>query len=174
VMNPRPASFGTLLAHRLEPEIYSFAVLDTLIDALVSMNAKDYPIHIKVDTGMHRLGFSTGDAVQLAQRLNDVSAVVKVMSVFSHLAAAGDEEHDAFTLEQLAAFHGFADVLTNALRYPILRHIANSAATRRWPQAHLDMVRLGIGLYGVGDRHDNDLQLQQTSTLRTVITQVRL
>lgn len=173
VMNPRPASFSTLIAHRLEPEIYSFTVLDALIDALVSMNVDDYPIHIKVDTGMHRLGFPTADAAQLAQRLNDVSAVVKVMSVFSHLAAAEDEEHDAFTLGQLAAFQVFADVLTNGLGYPVLQHIANSAAIRRWPEAHLDMVRLGIGLYGVGERHDNDLQLQQTSTLRTVITQVR-
>src|SRR5690606_33833686 len=173
VMNPRPASFSTLLVHRLEPEIYSFAVLDAFIDTLVSMNVNDYPIHIKVDTGMHRLGFSTSDAARLAERLNGVRATVKVVSVFSHLAAAGEEQHDAFTLGQLAVFQQFADVLTNALGYPVLRHIANSAATRRWPQAHLDMVRLGIGLYGVADRHDTDLRLQQTGTLTTAITQVR-
>src|SRR5690606_8847870 len=96
VMNPRPASFDTLLAHRLEPEIYSFGMLAALIDALASRNLSDYPIHIKVDTGMHRLGFSPGDAAKLAIQLKEAGAM-KVVSVFSHLAAAGEPAHDAFT-----------------------------------------------------------------------------
>ncbi len=172
VMNPRPASFDALLAHQLEPEIYSFRVLDELIDILVSRKITGYPIHIKVDTGMHRLGFSVADGAQLAARLKRVEAV-RVISVFSHLAAAGEVEHDAFTTDQLGAFHAFADKLITALGYPALRHITNSAAILRWPQAHLDMVRLGIGLYGVGGRGENGLQLQQTGILKTVVTQLR-
>ncbi|MFB2119620.1 bifunctional UDP-N-acetylmuramoyl-tripeptide:D-alanyl-D-alanine ligase/alanine racemase [Parapedobacter sp. 2B3] len=172
VMNPRPASFGALLEHQLEPEIYSFDILEELLGMLVSRGITDHPIHIKVDTGMHRLGFSEGDAAPLAQLLQN-AAGVKVKSVFSHLAAAGDAKHDAFTAGQLAAFHVFADELTAALGYPVLRHIANTAGIQRWPQAHLDMVRLGIGLYGVGDLGGNRLQLQQTGSLKTVITQLR-
>ena len=172
VMNPRPASFDALLAHQLEPEVYSFELLDALVDTLASRKIKGHPIHIKVDTGMHRLGFSNADAVRLGQRLRGLEAV-RGQSVFSHLAAAGDAEHDAFTAAQLAAFGTFADGLTAALEYPVLRHIANSAAIQRWPQAHLDMVRLGIGLYGVGDKGENGLPLQHTGVLKTVITQLR-
>lgn len=172
VMNPRPASFDALLAHQLEPEIYSFAVLEELINVLVSRNINGHPIHIKVDTGMHRLGFSTTDMTRLAHRLRGAPEV-KVQSVFSHLAASAEAAHDRFTAEQLAEFRGFADGLMAVLGYPMIRHIANSAAIQRWPQAHLDMVRLGIGLYGVGDVGENGLQLQQTGTLKTVITQLR-
>lgn len=172
VMNPNTASFDALLAHQLEPEIYSFMVLDALIDTLEERNASGFPIHIKVDTGMHRLGFSLADLERLAQQLKSTGRV-KVKSVFSHLAAAGDAEHDAFTQGQLNDFEAFADGLIHALGYPVIRHIANSAATQRWPQAHLDMVRLGIGLYGIGGNGTDGLQLQQTGTLKTVITQLR-
>lgn len=172
VMNPRPASFDALLAHQLEPEVYSFAILEELIGVLASRNINGHPIHIKVDTGMHRLGFSTADMPRLARRLRD-AAEVRVQSVFSHLAASADTEHDAFTAGQLAAFRGFADGLVGVLGYPVIRHIANSAAIQRWPQAHLDMVRLGIGLYGIGDVSENGLQLLQTGRLKTVITQLR-
>jgi len=172
VMSPGPSVFDALIAHRLEPEIYSFHVLDDFIRVLVNKGMDNYPIHIKVDTGMHRLGFSVADTNLLASRLLSTS-IVKVQSVFSHLAAAGDTKHDAFTLQQLAAFLGFSDQLRAALGYPFLRHIANTAAIRRWPQAHLDMVRLGIGLYGVGSEVIGTLPLQQASTLKTVITQIR-
>lgn len=172
VMNPRPGSFDALLAHQLEPEIYSFAILEELIGVLASRNMNGHPIHIKVDTGMHRLGFSTADMSRLARRLRD-AVEVRVQSVFSHLAASAEMEHDAFTAGQLAAFRGFADGLADALGYPVIRHIANSAAIQRWPEAHLDMVRLGIGLYGVGDVSGHGLQLMQTGTLKTVITQLR-
>src|SRR5690606_31822730 len=172
VMNPRPASFDALLAHQLEPEIYSFSILEELISVLASRNITGHPIHIKVDTGMHRLGFSTSDVAPLARRLESAGEV-KVQSVFSHLAAAGDARHDVFSAGQLAALNTFADKLIAALGYPVLRHIANSAAIPRWPQAHLDMVRLGIGLYGVGNTSESGLQLQQTGTLKTVITQLR-
>lgn len=172
VMSPGPASFEALVEHRLEPEVYSFAVLDDFKRVLANSGVTDYPIHIKVDTGMHRLGFSMQDTRELSSQLQRTGEV-KVQSVFSHLAAAGDAEHDAFTEGQLIAFHEFADELTTALGYSIIRHIANSAAIQRWPQAHLDMVRLGIGLYGVENKTNSRLYLQQTGTLKTVITQVR-
>ena len=172
VMNASPAAFDALLTYRLEPEIYSFAILDAFIDMLASRGVRHHPIHIKVDTGMHRLGFAVGDVEQLVQRLGGV-AEVKVQSVFSHLAAAGDREHDGFTEHQLAAFNGFSEQLIAGVGYSITRHIANSAAIQRWPSAHLDMVRLGIGLYGLGNTGESDLQLQQTGTLKTIITQLR-
>lgn len=172
VMNAGPASFDALISHRLEPEIYSFSNLDALIATLGANGISGHPIHIKVDTGMHRLGFSANDAVRLAARLRD-AAEVRVQSVFSHLAAAGDREHDAFTAGQIAALRTFADTLEGGLGYSVTRHIANSAAIQRWSQAHMDMVRLGIGLYGLGDTGGNNLQLQQTGALKTVITQLR-
>lgn len=172
VMSPGPASFEVLVARRLEPELYSFTVLDDFIRVLSNQDVTGYPIHIKVDTGMHRLGFSVQDAKRLSSRLQNTDAV-KVQSIFSHLAAAGDAEHDAFTERQLNDFGKFADELTAALGYPVIRHIANSVAIQRWPQAHLDMVRLGIGLYGVESKLDSRLLLQQTGTLKTVITQIR-
>src|SRR5690606_24931841 len=98
---------------------------------------------------------------------------IRVQSVFSHLAASGDARHDAFTGDQLAAFQQFADGLIASLGYPVVRHVANTAAIQRWPEAHLDMVRLGIGLYGIGHPGERELQLQQTGTLKTVITQLR-
>jgi len=121
---------------------------------------------------MHRLGFSVRDLETLSARLL-AAGEVKVQSVFSHLAAAGNAEHDEFTAGQLTGFREFADGLTSALGYPIIRHIANSAAIQRWPHAHLDMVRLGIGLYGIVSEEKRPLHLQQTSTLKTVITQIR-
>ncbi|MGK6352938.1 bifunctional UDP-N-acetylmuramoyl-tripeptide:D-alanyl-D-alanine ligase/alanine racemase [Parapedobacter sp. DT-150] len=171
VMSPSPASFGVLLAYKLEPEIYSFAVLRGLLRELSSRQLSHYPIHIKVDTGMHRLGFDVGDIELLSSELAH-TADVKVQSIFSHLAAAGDAEQDAFTEQQLKAFTQFADRLSDALGYPVIRHIANTAGIQRWPAARLDMVRLGIGLYGFGNDAGNGLRLQQTTVLKTVITQI--
>ncbi|WP_257668158.1 bifunctional UDP-N-acetylmuramoyl-tripeptide:D-alanyl-D-alanine ligase/alanine racemase [Parapedobacter tibetensis] len=172
VMSPNPTSLEALLAHELEPEIYSFSVLDNFVRLLTEKGIEDYPIHIKVDTGMHRLGFSVDDIGLLINYLRQIYAV-KVRSVFSHLAAAGDAKHDKFTEEQLARFNRFTDELGEALGYPFVRHIANTAGIQRWPQAHWDMVRLGIGLYGIGNGKNSKLQLQQVSTLKTTVTQIR-
>lgn len=172
VMSPGPLAFESLLAYQLEPELYSFSILDDFIQRLRDKRIKQYPIHIKVDTGMHRLGFAVNDVDQLLHRLRNTDEV-QVKSVFSHLAVAGDANHDAFTEKQLADFSGFADKLSTGLAYPIIRHIANTAAIRRWPNAHFDMVRLGIGLYGVDGNYDSRIQLQAASTLKAVVTQIR-
>jgi len=172
VMSPGPNTFDTLVAYQLEPEIYSFNVLEQFMEAVKNKELSHYPIHIKVDTGMHRLGFDLADTSLLASKLSGTS-LVKVQSVFSHLAASGDPQHDAFTEDQLARYGDVVDRLRAALTYPFIRHIANTAGTRRWPQAHLDMVRLGIGLYGIGSAADGQMKLQQVGTLKTVITQLR-
>jgi len=172
VMSPRPTSFDALLAHRLEPEIYSFAILTDFVGVLIERGLSDYPIHLKLDTGMHRLGFSIQDINLLINYLKDTSAV-KVQSIFSHLAAAGTPVHDSFTETQLASFGEFAERLSTTLGYPVIRHIANTAGIQRWPQAHLDMVRLGIGLYGIGNEGGQMLFLQPASSLKTTVIQTR-
>lgn len=172
VMSPRPASFDALLAHRLEPEIYSFDILEDFVNLLNEKGVSDYPIHLKLDTGMHRLGFSINDTSSLINYLKN-TATVKVQSIFSHLAAAGLPAHDAFTRTQLALFDEFSIKLTRALGYSITRHIANTAGIQRWPQAHLDMVRLGIGLYGIGNEGGQTLSLQPASSLKTTVIQIR-
>lgn len=172
VMSPRPASFEALLTHRLEPEIYSFAILTDFIGALTEKGLSAYPIHLKLDTGMHRLGFSISDIDLLINYLKNTAAV-KVRSIFSHLAAAGAPEHDAFTENQLHEFSKFATRLTTALGYPVIRHIANTAGIHRWPRAHFDMVRLGIGLYGIGNEGGQSLSLQPASSLKTTVIQTR-
>src|SRR5690606_34839126 len=172
VMSPRPASFDALLAHRLEPEIYSFAILEEFINLLNEKGVSAYPIHLKLDTGMHRLGFSVQDISSLINYLKN-TATIKVQSIFSHLAAAGSPAQDAFTRTQLTLFDEFSIKLTRALGYPIIRHIANTAGIQRWPQAHLDMVRLGIGLYGIGNDSGQILSLQPASSLKTTVIQTR-
>ncbi len=172
VMSPNDVSFEALLTHGLEPELYSFQTLSRFVELLDMRGIEHYPIHIKVDTGMHRLGFSTTDIEDLIDYLVQTNRV-NVQSVFSHLAASGDARHDAFTARQLADFDKFTVRLASALGYPIIRHIANTAGIRRWPQAHLDMVRLGIGLYGIGTGETDTLPLQQANTLKTTITQIR-
>jgi len=172
VMSPKPASVDALLAHRLEPEIYSFAILKDFVEALTEKGQYAYPIHLKLDTGMHRLGFSAQDIDLLIRYLKETSAV-KVQSIFSHLAAAGTPAHDPFTASQLIIFEEFAERLTATLGYPVIRHIANTAGIQRWPQAHLEMVRLGIGLYGIGNEGSQMLSLQPASSLKTTVIQTR-
>jgi len=172
VMSPDTASFDALVSNRLEPEVYSIDLLKSLIRFLEEEGIEHYPVHIKVDTGMHRLGIVEKDIDWLASILSSSNAV-KVQSLFSHLSAAGDPHYDAFTHQQLTGFVRIADRLQGALGYRFLRHIANTAAILRWPQAHLDMVRLGIGLYGIGEKEMSDLVLQPSGTLKTVITQIR-
>ena len=172
VMGPKPASFDALLTHRLEPELYSFSVLTDFIDTLTERGVSRYPVHLKVDTGMHRLGFSTTDIELLIDKLKG-NDTVKVQSVFSHLAASGTSAHDAFTQQQLDRFGQFSERLITALGYPIIRHIANTAGIQRWPQGYFDMVRLGIGLYGIGNEGGQMLALQPASFLKTTVIQTR-
>jgi alanine racemase len=168
VLNADADSFDLMVAGRLEPEIYNAASLRAFAAATRCGSEGNYPVHIKLDSGMHRLGFGEGDLAELIELLEREKGVVKVRSLFSHLAAADDPAHDDFTRGQIALFDRMSRTVADALGYMPLRHVANSAAMERFPQAHYDMCRLGIGLYGVWGE-----KLRPVSRLVTRIVQVR-
>ncbi len=166
VLNADADSFGLMIDNGLEPEIYNFESLAGFAAALGSRGERSYPVHIKLDTGMHRLGFEESDMLRLIAELERLSGLVRVSSVFSHLACADEPEHDEFTLGQIALF----DKMSSRLSGNPIRHIANSAGIARFPQAVFDMVRLGIGLYGICEPR---LCLRPVSMLRSRIVQVK-
>ena len=171
IMNPEMTSFHTLFRYHLEPEVYNFRILEALIRAAEHEGITDFPIHIKLDTGMHRLGFDPQtDMPRLVSRLQQQTALIP-RSVFSHFVGSDSDCFDAFSDYQYALFQKGADQLQTAFHHHILRHICNSAAIEHFPDRQLDMVRLGLGLYGVNSRN-NEL-LQNVSTLRTTILQIR-
>lgn len=172
VMNPAPDSFGTLRHYRLEPEIFSFDLLHAYL-ATTSPAAPLPPVHLKLDTGMRRLGFDEADLPALTALVRQSADRLPVASLLTHLAAADDAAHDAFTHAQLAAFRRLAAALEAALGHPVLKHALNSAGILRFPEAHFDMVRLGIGLYGVDASHHDPDALHPVSQLRTTISQVK-
>nr|WP_233168664.1 bifunctional UDP-N-acetylmuramoyl-tripeptide:D-alanyl-D-alanine ligase/alanine racemase [Hymenobacter sp. BT523] len=177
VMNPAPDSFATLRQYRLEPEIYSFEMLNEYLaafDAAASGGSLPVPrIHLKLDTGMRRLGFDEADLPALTARLREHAAHLSVASVMTHLAAADEAVHDDFTQQQLAAFRRMAAAVEEALGYSVLKHALNSAGILRFPEAHFDMVRLGIGLYGVDASGRDTDALRSVSQLRTTVSQIK-
>lgn len=172
VMNPEPSTFDAIIQWNLEPEIYSLRLLNLFEEELKKLNVDQFPVHIKLDTGMHRLGFEPRHMKSLVKHLSQ-SPHLKVISVFSHLAASEDPAQDDFTRSQAALFHSMSEELCKALPYPVLKHIANSAAIHRHPDLQLDMVRLGLGLYGIDGSKKQQSQLRNVSTLRTTISQIR-
>ncbi|WP_143304545.1 bifunctional UDP-N-acetylmuramoyl-tripeptide:D-alanyl-D-alanine ligase/alanine racemase [Chitinophaga vietnamensis] len=172
VMNPEPASFDAILHWHLEPEIYSMGVLMQFLEEVVAAGKTEFPIHIKLDTGMHRLGFVKKDLPELAQVLTS-GASLKVQSIFSHLAASEDPAKDALTQQQGRLFYDMSHELQKALGYAVIRHIDNSAGITRHPDLQLDMVRLGIGMYGIDSSKDMQSQLKNVSTLKTTIAQLK-
>lgn len=169
VMNTGQPSVNMLLEHRLEPEVFSFRSLHFLLDELTS-RSESYllPIHLKIDTGMHRLGFSP-DEIDTAVNIILSSGRMKIASAFSHLASAEDENDDAFTAQQIALFKNTCEIIAQKCPYPFLKHIANSAGALRHADARFDMIRLGIGMYGIGAQPE----LQNVLRLKTNITQIR-
>ena len=169
VLNADDNSFDTMVAAHLEPEIYSLRSLDAF--AFVARGERSYPIHIKLDTGMHRLGFGEEDIDTLLERLDRYSDTIHVASIFTHLCVADDPSQDEFTRGQIALFEHMSSRIANHLGYPVLRHAAASAAIVRFPEAHFDMCRLGLGMYGYGFEHNDNLE--PVSTLSTRIVQIR-
>ena len=169
VMNPELTAFKTMFDNNLEPEIYSFALLEAMIHACEHEGYMHYPIHIKIDTGMSRLGFRPDEMPRLIERLAEQNAVIP-RSVFSHFAGSDSADFDAFTRMQAARFDEASTTLQAAFPHKILRHICNSAGIERFPEYHHDMVRLGLGLYGISPV-DNRL-LHPISTLRSTILQI--
>jgi alanine racemase len=170
VMNPEKGSFGIIFDNNLEPEIYSFRLLKSFIAAAARLGITDYPIHIKIDSGMHRLGFELKDIEELLSLLLNQKQV-KVRSVFSHLAGADESQFDEFTRQQVATYSQCADRISAEFPHHIMRHILNSAGIERFPDFQFDMVRLGIGHYGISAL--TDTKLQQVCTLQTVILQTK-
>ena len=171
IMNPETTAFETIVQHRLEPELFSFSILNAFRGYLEEEGIQRYPVHIKLDTGMHRLGFLPSEIPALAQLLR-TDATLEVKSVFSHLAASEDPAEDAFTREQAARYRQGAAILEEALPYPFLKHIDNTAGAIRHPDLQMDMVRLGIGLYGVNSAGSGPITLEEVSTLKTTIAQI--
>lgn len=170
VMVTEIASFEDIVANCLEPEIYSFKILNAFNSFLKEKDIKDYPVHIKIETGMNRLGFQPADVDELCRVLKELTTI-KVQGVMSHLAASGMVSEDEFTMQQATVFGEAASKIEVALGYRFIRHINNSYAIHRHPSLQMDMVRLGIGMYGA----DSDIQhrLKNVSTLKTTIAQIR-
>jgi len=170
VMNPDPSAADLLINYSLEPEIYSFLSLEKFIAAASKHGLINYPVHIKIDTGMHRLGFMPEEVPLLTEKLIG-KETLRVISVFSHLAASEDPSLDNFTHNQVKIFQTAADQIRSALGYTFIRHILNSAGIVRFPQYQFEMVRPGIGMYGAD--HLEGLSLKTAGRFKTRISQIK-
>jgi len=176
VMNPEEESFDNIIRYDLEPDIYSFRILELFQETarVFATEGHRYAIHIELDTGMHRLGFTNADIDELARRLTATDTPLYVRSIFSHLACSEDPDMDDFTRKQIATFKEGSSRLKRALgKEDICCHILNSSGITRFPEAQMDMVRLGIGLYGIAPEPDIQRQLTPVSTLKTRISQIK-
>ncbi len=169
IMDPEVAAMDLILENNLEPNVYSHQSLKTVIAAAEAKGLENVPIHVKIDSGMHRLGFYKEDIQWLIERLGSTKAV-RVASVFSHLAGSDEPQFDAFTLDQIHYFDSCAEELKAGLQYPIIKHICNSAGIERFSQYQFDMCRLGIGLYGFSFA---GAKLRNVCTLETTILSVK-
>jgi alanine racemase len=172
VMNPEVSTFEVLTEYNLEPEIYSFSLLTQFDQFLKQEGIKNYPIHLELETGMNRLGFAPEDIIRLAEQLRTTSSF-KVQSFFTHLVASEDAVEDKFSFLQFTVFNEAAEKLQSQLGYRFNKHISNSAAILRHPKMEMDMVRLGIGLYGVDSSGAGKLRLEPVATLRSTVAQVK-
>ena len=169
IMDPELAALDLIIENNLQPNIYSFQVLDNIIRTAEAKGLESLPVHIKIDSGMHRLGFYREDMPKLIARLQTQKAV-RVASVFSHLAGSDEAQFDAFTHEQADYFCNCANTLKYALNYPITKHLCNTAGIERFPEYHFDMCRLGIGLYGLSFANAT---LRNVCTLKTTILSIK-
>jgi len=176
VMNPEEQSFDAMIAHLLEPEIYSFRILNKFSEAAKRKAGENFPdgfpIHLKIETGMNRLGFEQSDLREMIVRVKN-SRQLKIASVFSHLAASDEAEHDGFTKKQIETFTKSCHEIQNHFPYKITRHILNSAGIMRFAEAQFEMVRLGIGLHGIAATSSEQKHLQSVSTLKSTISQIK-
>src|SRR5215203_1286110 len=172
VMNAEETSFQSIVDYNLQPVIYSFDLLHKLSEYLKGQAIKSYPVHIEVETGMNRLGFALSQIQELAKWISD-SSPFQIESIFSHLAASEDSLQDEFTMQQTESFTKAVQIFQQYIDYPFLKHISNSAAAVRHPQLQMDMVRLGIGIYGIEIDNDKALELLPVATLRSTIAQLK-
>lgn len=171
VMSPEPSAFEAMLRYKLEPEIYSLELLQNFLHFLPE-EVNGFPIHIKLDTGMHRLGFQEEHLLQLLHLLKG-NQKLKVVSVFTHLVATDDEQHDSFTENQVLLYQRMYQQIAEVLHHSPLKHVLNTSGISRWPKYQFDMVRLGIGLYGFDAAHKIPNDLQTVAVLKTTISQIK-
>lgn len=174
VMNPEVQSFEAMIQYKLEPEIYNFRLLNQLQEVLLrsTLTTDSFSVHLKLETGMHRLGFEENDISELIVRLKN-NKNIRIQSVFSHLVGSDETEHDNFTKMQIEKFRRMSDQIISVFDYPVLRHLLNSAGVLRFQEAQFDMVRLGIGLYGFAATSHEQTHLQHVATLKTTISQIK-
>jgi Alr-MurF fusion protein len=172
VMNIDESTFDSIVNYNLEPEIFSFALLEDFTGFLKKSEIKDYPVHLKIDTGMHRLGFMENEINLLCKKISG-NDFIKVKTVFSHLAASEDPKEDNFTILQFNIFKICCSKIEKSLKYSFDKHIDNTSGISRHPDLQMDMVRLGIGLYGIDSNEEMQRNLKNVSTLSTTISQIK-
>ena len=172
VLNPETTSFTAIIQHHLEPEIYSVKGLKAFLKIAEQKKLKHFPIHIKIDTGMHRLGFEENNLEDLIQILKG-NETVQIKSILSHMATSDDLNHDAFSKSQIALFEKLSTKIQTELNIKPIRHILNTSGITNYPEAQYDMVRLGIGLYGISNDEEEQKELENVGTLKSVISQIR-
>ncbi len=171
VLHPQPVNFQKLIENQLEPSLYSSRVLKTFTAAANSLGKKEYPVHIKFNTGLNRIGFSEDDVDHILETINNTTAI-KVVALLSHLAASEDLSEKEFTLKQINSFKKITTEMNDRLGYKPILHQSNTSGILNYPEAHFDMVRAGIGLYGYGNDAKYDPELKPVASLKSVISQI--
>jgi len=171
VLHAQIQTYEAIIAHDLEPNIYSKSTLEAFSKIASEKKQKDYPVHIKFNTGLNRLGFAE-EAIDFIIKVISKTPHLKIQSVFSHLAASEDLEEIAFTKSQIEKFNVISEKITAAFSYKIDLHLANTSGIINFPEAHLGMVRLGIGMYGFGNDEKETAQLKNVGSLKTIISQI--
>lgn len=171
VLHPLASNFDDLIDRCLEPNLYSRNLLTQFMEVAATKNQQDYPVHIKFNTGLNRLGFGQNDTDWIAEQVAN-NDTIKVKSLFSHLAASEDLNERAFSLGQITSFKNASDALIQKLGYSPIRHMLNTSGIINYPEAQFEMVRSGIGLYGYGNEAAVDAELKPVATLKTIISQI--
>ncbi len=171
VLHPQSANFKTLIDHQLEPSLFSYRVLEEFIEVATSLHQKSYPVHIKFNTGLNRIGFEENDINQIIEQLDKTDAI-KIISLLSHLAASEDLKEREFTLGQINTFKKIAAKISSKLDHTLILHQSNTSGILNYPEAHFNMVRTGIGLYGYGNDSKYDIELKPVASLKSVISQI--
>ncbi len=171
VLHTLAVNFESIVTYHLEPNLYNFKILEAFVDVVGAKGIKDYPIHLKFNTGLNRLGFAEADVAEVTARLKGLSAV-KVTSLFSHLAASEDANERDFTLAQITAFKRIAARVSSAIGYSPILHMSNTSGILNYPEAHFNMVRSGIGMYGFGNSEKERVHLKPIASFKTVISQI--
>ncbi|MBW8242463.1 alanine racemase [Muricauda oceani] len=171
VLHPLASNFDDLIGYHLEPSIYSRNILNQFIEAAKEGEQNNYPVHIKFNTGLNRLGFSKDDVELIAEETKR-SGCIKIVSAFSHLAASEDKNEQTFSLKQIESFKNLSSALMDRLGHAPMRHMLNTSGIINYPEAQFEMVRSGIGLYGYGNQVEIDAALKPVASLKTVISQI--